>query len=94
MSTSSTNAKLVLIGDSIIENFNKSSYIFDKFFLRFSTLNFGVSIDKIQNVLSLVCNITFPGPFGNLGIGMSASVLALALASALAFEYKHCINRL
>ena len=37
MSTSSTNAKLVLVGDSIIANFDKCSNIFDKFFLPFRT---------------------------------------------------------
>ena len=46
MSTSSTNAKLVLIGDSIIANFDKCSGICDKFFLPFRTLNFGISRDK------------------------------------------------
>ena len=51
MSTSSTNAKLVLTGDSIIANFDKRSDIFDKFFLPFRTLNFGISGDKMQNVL-------------------------------------------
>ena len=50
MSTSSSNAKLVLIWDSIIANFVKCSNIFDKFFLPFCTLNFDVSRDKIQNV--------------------------------------------
>ena len=53
MSTSSTNTKLVLTGDSIIANF-------DKFFLSFGTLNFVISGDKIQNILWYVCNITFP----------------------------------
>ena len=51
MSASSTNAKLVLTGDSIIANFDKRSDIFDKFFLPFRTLNFGISGDKMQNVL-------------------------------------------
>ena len=50
MSTSSSNAKLVLIWDSIIANFVKCSNIIDKFFLPFCTLNFDVSRDKIQNV--------------------------------------------
>ena len=59
MSTSSTNAKLVLIGDSIA-NFDKCSDIFDKFFLHFRTLNFGISGDKIQNVLWRECNMTLP----------------------------------
>ena len=40
MSISSTNAKLVLIEDSIIANFNKCSNIFHKFFLPFRTLDF------------------------------------------------------
>ena len=60
MSTSSTNVKLVLIGDSIIANFDKCSDIFDNFFLLFRTLNFGNSRDKIQNVLWSVCNMTLP----------------------------------
>ena len=38
MSTTSTNAKLVLIGDSVIANFDKCSNIFDKFILPFHTL--------------------------------------------------------
>ena len=49
MSTSSTNAKLVIIGDSIIVNF-------DRFFLPFRTLNVGISGHKIQNVLWRVFN--------------------------------------
>ena len=60
MSSSSTNAKLVLIGDSIIANFDKCNDIFDKFLLSFRTLNFGISGDKIQNVLWHVCNMTSP----------------------------------
>ena len=60
MSTSSTNAKLVLIGDSIIANFDKCNEIFDKFFLSFRTLNFGINGDKIQNILWRVCNMTLP----------------------------------
>ena len=60
MSTSSSNAKLVLIRDSIIANFDKCSDIFDKFFLPFRTLNFGISGDKIQNVLWHVYNMTLP----------------------------------
>ena len=59
MSTTSTNAKLVLIGDSVIANFDKCSNIFDKFFLPFHTLNFGIR-DKIQNVLWHVYNMTLP----------------------------------
>ena len=59
-STSSTNVKLVLIGDSIIANFDKCCDIFDKFFLPFRTLNLGISGDKIQNVLWRVYNITLP----------------------------------
>ena len=60
MSTSSTIAKLVLIGDSIIANFDKCSDIFDKLFLPFRTLSFGISGDKIQNVLWRVYNMTLP----------------------------------
>ena len=60
MSTPSTNAKLVLIGDSIIANFDKCSDNFDKFFLSLRTLNFGISGDKIQNVLWRVYNMTLP----------------------------------
>ena len=59
MSTLSTKAKLVLIGDSIIANFDKCNDIFENFFLSFRTLNFGISGDKIQNVLWHVCNMTF-----------------------------------
>ena len=51
MPSSSTNAKLVLTRDSVIANFDKCSDIFDKFFLPFHTLIFGVSADNIQNVL-------------------------------------------
>ena len=50
----------MLIGDSIIANFDKCRDNFDKFFLPFCTLNFGISGDKIQNVLWRVCNITLP----------------------------------
>ena len=60
MSTLSNNEKLVLIGDSITANFDKCSDIFDKFFLPFHTLNFGISGDKIQNVLWRVYNIALP----------------------------------
>ena len=60
VSTSSTNAKLVLIGDSIIANFDKCSDILDKFFLSFHTLNFGISKEKIQNVLWHVYNMALP----------------------------------
>ena len=51
MSKSSTNTKLVLIGDSIIANFDKCKDIFDKFFMPFCTLDFGIGGDKTQNVL-------------------------------------------
>ena len=60
MSTSSPNTKFVLIGDSIIANFGKYKNIFDKFLLSFHALNFGISRDKMQNVLRCVCNITLP----------------------------------
>ena len=60
MTTSSTNAKLVLTGASSISHFDKCSNIFDKFFLPFRTLNFGISGDKIQNVLWRLCKITLP----------------------------------
>ena len=60
LSTSSTNAKLVLIGDSINESFDKCNDIFNKFFLSFCTVNFGINGDKIQNVLWCVCNMTLP----------------------------------
>ena len=59
MTTSSTNAKLVLIGDFVISNFDKCSNIFDKFFLPCCTLNFSISGAKIQNVLWRVYNMTF-----------------------------------
>ena len=54
------NIKLVLIEDSTIANFDKSNDIFDKFFLSFRTLNFGISVDKMQSVLWPVCNMTLP----------------------------------
>ena len=60
MSTSSTNAKLVLIGDSVIANIDKCNSIFDKCFLSFRTLNFGINGDKIKNVLWRVCNMALP----------------------------------
>ena len=60
MSASSNNAKLVLVGDSIVASFDKCNDIFDKFFLPFRTLNFGISGDKIQNVLCRVYNMTLP----------------------------------
>ena len=60
ISTSSTSAKLVLIGDSIIVNFDKCSDIFDKFILPFRTLNLGISGDKIQNVLRCVHTMILP----------------------------------
>ena len=60
MLASSTNTKLVLLRDSIIANIDKCNDIFDKFFLPFRTLNFGISGDKIQNVLWRVCNMTLP----------------------------------
>ena len=65
MSTSSTNAKnakLVLLGDSIIANFDKCSDIFDTFFLSFCAGNFGISGDKLENVFWRVCNMTLPAP--------------------------------
>ena len=60
MSQLSTNVKLMLIGNSIIANFDKCRDIFHKFFLPFHTLNFGISWDKIQNTLWRVCNMTLP----------------------------------
>ena len=54
------HAKLVLLGDSIIANFDKCSGIFDQVFLPFGTPNFGISGDKIQNALWCLCNITLP----------------------------------
>ena len=60
MSTLSTNAKLALVGDSIIANFDKCVDIFNKFFLPICTLNFGISGDEIQNVSWRVCNMTLP----------------------------------
>ena len=54
MTRSSTNAKLVLIGDPIIANFDKCRDIFDKFFfLPFRTLNFGISGDKMSYGVSI-----------------------------------------
>ena len=60
MSTSSTNSKLVLIGDSIIANFDKCNNVFDKFLLSFPTLNFGIGGDKTQNVLRRLSSTTLP----------------------------------
>ena len=50
----------MLIGNSIIKNFDKCSDIYDKFFLPFHTLNFGISGDKIENVLWRVYHMTLP----------------------------------
>ena len=52
----------MLLGDSIIANFDKCSDIFDKFFLPFRTINFGISEDKIQNVLWRMYNMILPAP--------------------------------
>ena len=60
MSASFTNANLVQIGDSIIAKFDRCNNIFDKFFLSFHTLKFGISGDKIQNAFWCVCNMTLP----------------------------------
>ena len=56
----SKSCKLVFIGDSIISNFDKCSDIFDNFFSSFNAINFGISGDKIQNVLWRVRNMTLP----------------------------------
>ena len=50
----------MLIGNSIIKNFDKCSDIYDKFFLPFHTLNFGISRDNIENVLWHVYHMTLP----------------------------------
>ena len=42
----------------MIPNFDKCNNTFDKFFLSFHALNFGLIRDKILNVLRRVCNIT------------------------------------
>ena len=60
MSMLSSNAKLVLIRDSTIANFDKCSDIFDKFFLLFRAVNCGISGDKIQNVLWRVYDMNLP----------------------------------
>ena len=57
---SSTNSKLVLLGDSIVANFSKCNDVYSKFFSSLHTLNFGISGDKIQNVLWRVENMTLP----------------------------------
>ena len=75
MSTSSTNAKFLLIGDSIIANFDKCSDIFDKFFLHFRTLHLGISGDKIQNILWRVCNMTLPASVEYVIIHCSTNIL-------------------
>ena len=60
MSASSTNAKLVLIWDSVIANFDNSNDILENIFLSFRTLNFGISGNKIQNVVWRVCTMSLP----------------------------------
>ena len=55
---SSTNGKLLIIGDSIIGNFGKCNNNFDKFFLSFRTVSFSNSGDKIKNVLGRVYDFT------------------------------------
>ena len=40
--------RVLLIDGSVIANFSKFSSIFDKHFLKFNTLNFGIGGDKIQ----------------------------------------------
>ena len=49
----------MLTRDSIVANFDKQN-IFDKFFLPFHSINFGISGGKIQNVLWCVGNMTLP----------------------------------
>ena len=60
LSSTSKSSKLVLIGDSIISNFDKCNDIFNNFFSSFGALNFGISGDKIQNVLWRMRNMTLP----------------------------------
>lgn len=60
MSTSSSSANLVLIGDFIIANFCKCNNIFDNFFLSLRTWNFRISGGEIQNVLWCGCYIHLP----------------------------------
>ena len=57
---SSTNTKVILIGDSIIANFDKCADVFHNLFSSYRALNFGISGDKIQNVLWRVCNMSLP----------------------------------
>ena len=51
---------LILIGDSIIANFNQFDDVFNRYFKGHNTLNLGVGGDKIQNVLWRVSNLDFP----------------------------------
>ena len=60
MCRKSANSKLVLFGDSIIANFDKCKDVFNNYFSSLHTLNFGISGDKIQNVLWRVENMTLP----------------------------------
>ena len=54
MSTLPTNTNLVLIMDSIIGNFDKFNDIFDKSFLSFRTLNFGIGGDKMSDAVCVI----------------------------------------
>ena len=54
MSTLPTNTNLVLIRDSIIANFDKCNDIFDKSFLSFRTLNFGIGEGKMSYAVCVI----------------------------------------
>ena len=60
LAISSQKCKVFLIGDSIIAKFSKFNSVFDKYFSKFNTLNFGIGGDKIQNVLWCINNMSLP----------------------------------
>ena len=48
LAINSQKCRVLLIGDSIIANFRKSSPIFDKHLSKFHPLNFGIGGDKFH----------------------------------------------
>ena len=54
-----TSAKLLLIGDSLISNLSRYPDIWNKYFTNYNTLNFGISGDKVQNILWRISNYDF-----------------------------------
>ena len=49
----------LLIGDLIIANFSKFSFIFDQHFSKFNTHNLGIGETKIQNIPLHINNMSF-----------------------------------